>query len=272
MTASSRSSGARSASASSVGLVEVPRRGDRRQHLLLEALDEAGVGLAVGVGVALLREHVRRGLVLAARDELRLNPRLVQRIPQEQRVGGEPDQPDRARRLHPHLAERRRQVVRHGARVGLGPGQGRLVHAELDDGGAQLLHGPRRRGGHLHAGDQCGHPVVLGGPPDGGDGFAQQQRLAPAEDRERVEPAGLLRHRLQVDFEDAPAGDAVVPGGVDLADDRAQLAGTRHVGEEAQHDASLPTARAAPRRVHSAEAGARSVKACASPSHSPSST
>ena len=48
------------------------------------------------------------------------------KIAQEQRVGGKADQPDRPRRLHPHLAERRRQVVGQRSGIRLGPRQRRL--------------------------------------------------------------------------------------------------------------------------------------------------
>ena len=130
-----------------VGGLDVARLGDRGEHLRVQALDQPAVGLAVRLGVAVLGEEVGRRLVLAARDELRLDAGLVERVAQEQRVGGEADQPDGAGRLHPHLAERRRQVVGQRARVGLRPRQRRLDVAERDDGLAQFLHRalPRRR-------------------------------------------------------------------------------------------------------------------------------
>ena len=105
------------------GGLDAARLGDRLPHLGVQALDEAGVGLAVGVGVVVLGEQVGRRLVLAARHELGFDTGLVEGVAQEQRVGGEADQADGSRRLHPHLAERRRQVVGQRARVGLGPRQ-----------------------------------------------------------------------------------------------------------------------------------------------------
>ena len=172
----------------------------------------------MGVGVAVLREKVCRGLVFTACDELRLDARLVQRVAQEQGVGRETHQADSPRRLHPHLAERRRQVVGQGAGIRFGPRQRRFDIAERRDGFAQFLHRPGRRGRDLHPGDQAGHPGVVGGAVDGSDDLAQQQGPATVGDhRERVEPGGLVRHGLQVEFEHAAVGHTAMPGGVDLA-------------------------------------------------------
>jgi hypothetical protein len=46
----------------------------------VQAFDEAGVGLAVRVGVVVLSEQVGHRLVFAAGDELRLDARLVQGV------------------------------------------------------------------------------------------------------------------------------------------------------------------------------------------------
>ena len=210
--------------------------GDRLPDLGVQAVEQPAVGLAVGVGVAVLREKVCRGLVFAAGDELRLDTRLVERIAQEQRVGREADQSDGSRRLHPHLAERRRQVVRQRAGIGLGPRQRRLDVAERGDGLAQLLHRSRRGGRDLHPGDQAGDPRVVGGAVDGGDGLAQHQRPAAAgDDRERVEPAGLRWRREQVEFEHTAVRHAVVAGGIYFAGQDAQVVGAGNAGQEAEH-------------------------------------
>ena len=42
------------------GNVEAPSLGDTLPHLRVQAVDEPAVGFPVGVGVAVLREHVRR--------------------------------------------------------------------------------------------------------------------------------------------------------------------------------------------------------------------
>ncbi len=103
------------------GGVEMSRLRDRREHLRVQALDQPAVGFPVRLGVSTLGEHVGRRLVLTLRDELGLDAELVERIAKERRIGGEPDESNGARRLHPHLAERRRQVVRQRAGIGLRP-------------------------------------------------------------------------------------------------------------------------------------------------------
>ena len=104
------------------GHIEATGLGDTLPHLSVQAFDQPAVSFPVRVGVAALGEDVHRGLVFPARHELRLDTDLVQSVTQEQCVGGETDQPDGAGRLHPHLTERRREIVGQGARVGLGPG------------------------------------------------------------------------------------------------------------------------------------------------------
>src|SRR5271156_5360132 len=88
-------------------LADVARVADRQTPPRTQALQQPGGGFAMSIGVAVLCEKVYRRLVFTARDELRLDTGLVQRVAQEKSVGGEADQPDGARRLHPHLAERR---------------------------------------------------------------------------------------------------------------------------------------------------------------------
>ena len=57
--------------------------GDRLPHLVVQTFDQAAVGLPVRIGVAVLREHVRCGLVLSARDELRLDAGFIQGVTQK---------------------------------------------------------------------------------------------------------------------------------------------------------------------------------------------
>ena len=229
VTASSRSSGALSASASTLGGLEVARFGDRLPHLGVQALDQPAVGLAVGIGVAVLREKVCRRLVFAARDELRLDAGLVERVAQEQRVGGEADQPDGARRLHPHLAERRRQVVRQRAGIGLGPRQRRLDVAEGRDGrrAAPAPDPPRRPG-------ICTRAIS---PATRGSSAARWMAATASRSSSGLpplaiiasgsKPAGLRRHRLQIEFEHAAVGHTVVTGGVDPPGQCAHVVGRR---------------------------------------------
>ena len=199
---------------------QVARLGDRLPHLAVQAFDQPAVGLAVGVGVAVLCEKVCRGLVFAASDELRLDAGLVQRVAQEQRVGGETDQPDGARRLHPHLAERRRQVVRQRAGVGLGPRQRRLDIAEGGDGrrAAPAPDPPQRPGAEP---GQSARPPAS---PRRRGGWRRRLRAAAVAcrrwrssraDRSRRPPCGTA---CKIQFEHTPARDAVVPGGVDPPD------------------------------------------------------
>ncbi len=212
--------------------------GDRLPHLGVQAFDQPAVGLAVGIGVAVLREKVCRGLVFAARDELRLDARLVERVAQEQRVGGEADQPDGARRLHPHLAERRRQVVRQRAGIGLGPRQRRLDVAEGGDGVAQLLN-RTRRGGRESAPGRSARPPA--GPRRRG-GWRRRPRAAAAACRRwRSSPTGRSRRSpcgtaCRSSSSTHPFGHAVVPGGVDPRARVAHVVGAGDAGQESKHD------------------------------------
>ena len=229
VTASSRSSGALSASASTAAGVDVPGLGDRLPHLGVQALQQPAVGLAVGIGVAVLREKVCRRLVFAARDELRLDARLVERVAQEQRVGGEADQPDGARRLHPHLAERRRQVVRQCAGIGLGPRQRRLDVAEGRDRrraapepdpprrpesapgrSARPPAGPRRRGGSRRPASRS----TSGLPP---------LAIIASGSKPPVSCGSACRSSSSTH----PFGHTVVTGGVDPPGQCAQVVGRR---------------------------------------------
>ena len=187
----------------------------------------------MSVGVAVLCEKVYRRLVFTARDELGLDTGLVQRVAQEQSVGGEADQPDGARRLHPHLAERRRQVVRKRSGIGLGPGQRRLDRGECGDGFPQLLNRPGRGGGELDAGDQAGDAGIVGRPVQRGYGFTQHQRPAAAgDDRQRIQAAGFGRRDPQVEFEHTAVGNTVVAGGIHPAGQGTYVVDTRRVGQE----------------------------------------
>ena len=65
------------------GDVEPPGLSDPLPHLIVQAFDQAAVGFPMCLGVAVLREHVRRRLVLPPRDELGLKAGLIEGVPQE---------------------------------------------------------------------------------------------------------------------------------------------------------------------------------------------
>src|SRR6185437_3330548 len=65
-------------------LADIARLRDRLPYLAAQALQQPGVGFPVSVGVVVLREKVCRRLVFAARNELCLDARLVQRVSQEE--------------------------------------------------------------------------------------------------------------------------------------------------------------------------------------------
>ena len=88
-------------------MADLARVGDRLPDLGAQALQQPGVGFSMCVGVAVLREKICRRLVFTASNELRFDAGLLQRVTQEERIGGEADQPDGSRWLHPHFAERR---------------------------------------------------------------------------------------------------------------------------------------------------------------------
>ena len=223
------------------GRVDVTGFGDGLPHLVVQAVEQAAVRLAVCLGVAVLREKVCRRLVFAAGDELRLDARLVERIAQEQRARRKADQPDRARRLHPHLAERRCQVVRQRAGIGLGPRQRRLDVAERGERIAKLLHGSRCGGRDLYTGDEACDAIILGSAVNRRDGLPKDHRLAAAQERHRVEPACLRWRGEQIQFQHAVVGHTVVAGGIYFANQKAQVVGTGNAGQEAEHHPSLPT-------------------------------
>ena len=71
---------------------------------------------------------------------------------------------------------------------------------------------------------------------DGGDGVTQKHRAAsPGDERQRVEARGLRRNGLHVELEDDTVGHPVVPGGVDLARQLADVIEPRHAGEKREH-------------------------------------
>jgi hypothetical protein len=73
------------------------------------------------------------------------------------------------------------------------------------------------------------------------NGLAQGQRFAAEVDQhQRVEPDGLRRGDLQVQFQHAAGGHPVVAGGVDLADQAAEIVGTGQAGQQSEHLSSLP--------------------------------
>jgi hypothetical protein len=196
----------------------MPGLGNGFPHLAVQAVQQPAVRLAVGIGVAVLREKVCGRLVFAAGDELRLDARLVERVAQEQRARRETDKPDRAGRLHPHLPERRRQVIGQRAGIRLAHASDGLTSLNAAIASRKLLHracGGRR---NLHPGDQPGHPRVLGSAVNRRNGLAEHQRpAATADDRHRVETAGLRRARQQIQLQHAAVWPRVVAGGIYLA-------------------------------------------------------
>ena len=81
-----------------LGILLLPAVGDAADNLLVQVPVERFVHFPVRRGKALLREHVRRGLVVADVVQIRIRADLVQRAAEEQLVRSDAGQIERARR------------------------------------------------------------------------------------------------------------------------------------------------------------------------------
>ena len=100
----------------------------------------------------------------------------------------------------------------------------------------------------LYSRNQSRDSGILGGAVDRGDGVAQQHRPPIAgDDGQRVETAGLRRHGLQVELEDAAVRYPVVASGVDAPQRLTKVVSAGDGGQESEHTVE----------VTGADAGAR---------------
>ena len=129
-----------------VGFVLLAAVGDAPDDLIVQIAVHRLVHLLVRGGVALLRERVDRGLVLADAVQVRIDADLVERAAQKQLVGGDADQIERRRRHQEHFVGGGGEVVLAVAAV-LEIGVDRLAGLpEVEHRVADFLHlGPERR-------------------------------------------------------------------------------------------------------------------------------
>ena len=236
-TASSRNSGARSASASTASDA-IPRDSATACHTWECRLSSSRLSASRWASVYLsCVKRFAADLYSPRATNCASRPALSSASRRNSALVAKPTSADGARRLHPHLAERRRQVVGQCAGIGLGPRQRRLDRREGRHRVPQLLDRARRGGRNLHPRDQPGHAVVGGRTMDRGNRLPQQQRPARSvEHGERIEARGLRRHGLQIEFEDAAAGHTVMTRGIDSTEQCAHVVGAGDTRQEGEHE------------------------------------